>query len=203
VGETRFTTTPEAMLEGDVDIEAALARMPESMRTKGMFFTRLVELLGGAWGEVTKTLEGPPRLGRYIPFGDYSARDHLRVIDAAARRAMPEVPTREAHRRLGQAVIRMFADSTLGGVIVKLVNEDVQQALLKYPEAYGMVVKGSTSIRAEVLSDDSVRVTWAERPPGLEYVIGSLEGIVRHFKREPMVDVILGEVEAVFEVRWR
>ena len=45
----RFVTSSSVRLEGDVDLEATVAAIPEHFRTKGMFFARYVAALGEEW----------------------------------------------------------------------------------------------------------------------------------------------------------
>jgi uncharacterized protein (TIGR02265 family) len=201
VGLQRYTVDASTPLAGDFDLKAELTRISPSLHTKGMFFLKLVEKIGPRWSEVAQTLDAAPRFGKYVAFVDYPSRDHMRLIDAAARAALPGVPTREGHRRMGKVAMEDFAASNVGRVVMTLVSREVKDVLLEFPRAYGMTVKSLRPVRGEAL-EDCVRISFDEPVIGAEYVIGVLESIVRYFERTPRIAVEIGDNHGTFDVRW-
>jgi uncharacterized protein (TIGR02265 family) len=202
----RFTAEPHVALTGDFDLPRALSRLGAGLRTKGMFFTSLADKLGDAFADVAPSLEAAPRGGRYLPYVDYPSRDHLRLIDAAARASlrstMPPVSTREAHRRLGATAFERFASSNVGRVVLKLVADDLQEVLLAFPRGYAMTVRSLRTVESQALDDGGVRLEFKEPIGAVEYVLGTFEGIVRSFGGASRIDVSVDDEGGRYDVRW-
>ena len=86
-----FRLTPHVPLRKDVDLEWAVSRTGDNYRVKGMFLNPLVKQLGPAWEALSKELDPPPRMGRYLPFKDYPQRDMTRLMYHLGRREFPGV----------------------------------------------------------------------------------------------------------------
>lgn len=170
---------PEVPLTGSFDVEETVRAMPETNRVKGMFFSRLSQQLGDGWGEVQCSLDQPPKYGRYVPFTDYPQRDYVRLYTAAAKKRYPTLALCESVRRLARDDINVFAESTVGGVMLAMVG-DARSALAKLPLAYGATIRSAMKLEVEHL-DESVRVTFAPHYGRWEYQLGQLEGVIAAF----------------------
>lgn len=170
---------PEIPLTGTFDVEDAVRAMPDTNRVKGMFFGRLSRQLGDGWGDVQHSLDQPPKHGRYLPFTDYPQRDYVRLYAATAKKRYPTLPLGESVRRLARDDIEVFAESTVGSVMLAMVG-DARSALSKLPLAYGATMRSAMKLQVKHL-DESVRVTFDPHYGRWEYQLGQLEGVVAAF----------------------
>jgi uncharacterized protein (TIGR02265 family) len=174
-------------LTGDVDIEALIATIPESYTIRGMFFTQYVDDMGDDFATLAPLLCSPPASGRYLAFTAYSIRDHLRLIDAAARRLYPHCPSVEAHRLRARAELATFARSMVGKSIVSIIR-DPATLLLRYSEIFGPFVKGPSG-KASREGKDAVRIELTDYFGSVNYQIGLFEGFVMNFGFTPRTEV--------------
>ncbi len=201
----RFVTSSSVRLEGDVDLEATVAAIPEHFRTKGMFFARYVAALGEEWEVLLPSLLEPAKHGRYHAFEGYPMRDYLRVFDRVARARFPG-STREAFRLLARGEVEVFAASTLGKVTFSLLREP-GATLLRYPELLKVMVRGGVEVAAERLGARRIAVRHPQFRGSIEQGIGVVEGLVQTFDEEPRVEVTLADGAStnggvVFDVSW-
>jgi uncharacterized protein (TIGR02265 family) len=175
----RIQLRVEVPLRGELDELAAVEAVPEDFLLKGMFFKRLTEGLGPAFGALKPQLESPPR-GGYLNFKDYPQRDYTRLHFALAKKRYPKLSSREAVRRIAREDFDVFAQSVLGKVIVALVR-DARTALHKVPEVYQRVAPGDWNVAVSDVDDATVGLEFHGLPGVWEYQVGQLEGIARAF----------------------
>jgi uncharacterized protein (TIGR02265 family) len=196
----RFVTSSSTRLDGNVDLEATVATIPEHFTTKGMFFTRYVVALGPEWEALAPSLCDPAKHGRYHAFEGYPMRDYVRVFDRVARARFPG-STREAFRLLARGEVEVFADSTLGKVTLSLLREP-GATLLRYPDIFRVVARGP-EISAERLGERRIAVIHPLYHGSVEQGLGLVEGLVQTFDEEPRVEVSVDAARrVVFDVRW-
>lgn len=174
------TYTIDEQLTGDMDAEAVARQTPPSYRVKGMYFLRLREKVGHHWNEVEPSLEQPPAGGRYLAFKDYPQADYTRLSATAAVKTYPRLPPREALRRVARDDIRVFADSTLGKVVLSVVG-DAKKALLTMAGVYKKMASGEWTIRSAELSARQVRIEFVGLYGMWEYQLGQIEGVATHY----------------------
>jgi uncharacterized protein (TIGR02265 family) len=164
-----------------------------------MFFARLAERLRDRWSEVERTLDKPPRLGRYVPFMDYPSRDHVRLVHAAARKSYPQLPSREAHRRLGRLALEDFRTSRVGSVFLAMLG-GARQALVQFPTGWKLSVRNTAGVTAEETREGVVLrfVNGAVIEP--EYLLGTIEAVVRHFGAQPRIKVTIEGSATTYDV---
>ncbi len=189
-------------LSGGFDVERAVAGTPDSARTKGMFFRPLRAELGADFDALAPKLVAPPRSGRYLPFIDYCSRDHVRLIDAVARKRFPQLSPREAHRRLGAESFDEFARSTIGRVTFGLLRGDVLTTLMRFGDGYALLVKGTREVRCLERGESAVEIVFGYTLALPEYVLGILEAIVRTREREPRISIRQERDGTHFDVQW-
>lgn len=197
-----FTTDLSSALDGTFDPEARFASFPPHYTIKGVFFTGLVAMLGDRFDTVAQGLSAPPRLGRYLPFRDYPQVDYSRVTHAAVKHCFPDLPLREAARRVARNDFAAFASSTVGTVMLSVMR-DPSEALLRFPEIHRLVLRGGR-VDAEPLSPHGIRLEYRDFLGWVDcYVIGTLEGAVGLFGATPTLDVTLfSDRHARYDVRW-
>ena len=189
------------LLEGDVDADAKARAIPDTFVAKGMFFSRHVQQLGAGWEEAQKDLSAPPRFGRYLPFVDYPQSDYVRIIAATAAKVYPRVGLCEGLRRLAREDFNVFAESTLGKVVLSVVG-DARSALLKIPLVYSKMAPGDWEVSARDVDDGIVRIEFNPLYGSWEYVVGQLEGVVLYYSGSPRTTVTEpAEYHLCFDVR--
>lgn len=167
-----------------MDVEARFSRFPRHYTIKGMYFTRVLSALGAGLSDVQEKLLEQPR--RYLPFRDYPQVDYSRLCYAAAVRNWPAQPVPEAMRRLARADFEQFAGSKVGRVTLALAG-DLRGSLRKLPDMYRMSIKGGTVTAKD--EPEGVRIDFSDFYGWPDcYVLGTLEGIVQHFGKNPRIE---------------
>jgi uncharacterized protein (TIGR02265 family) len=189
-------------LENDFDAEERFARFPAYFTIKGLFFPRLVLMLGDGWSALQPTLQAPPRFGKYFPFSDYPQVDYSRLTYAVAKKCFPRIPLREAARRVARRDFEVFAASSLGSVMMSMLG-GVDAALLKFPQMMSIVLSGG-GCKGTRIDERAVRLEWENFLGWVDcYSIGTVEGIVQHFGHSPTIDVKIQKYGyATYDVRW-
>lgn len=184
------------------DPEERCALVPRDHVVKGIFFIPKMELLGEDFAKVVPRLLAPPRLGRYLPFGDYPAVDCARVCFAAAAKAFPDLPIAEASRRLGRRDTLAFCASPRG---IEMLGfpDSVESALLHVPSVY-MALHQGVACSARKRSNGALRLEFSGFWATLDNMhIGMIEAIVMHFGGRPTIELKFLAIEhATFDVRW-
>lgn len=175
-----------------------IREVPIDYWMRGMFFGPLVAQLGPAYRSLSPHLLDPPRMGLYLPMSSYPTRDFLRLFDACARRLHPSLPAREAYRRRARREVEVFAATALGRVSFSLVA-DPASALLKFPEAFGVLTQGPLARAVERgrgarssaadRGKREVEIQLSQYFGSVEYPVGALEALVMAFGREPRIAV--------------
>jgi uncharacterized protein (TIGR02265 family) len=186
---TSLTVTPDEKLKGTIDFETVARGIPKSHLVKGVFFARLVSSLGPAFEQLIPSLDGAPRLGRYVPFSDYPQSDYVRVSAAAAHKLHPTLPLREALRRLGRDDLAVFASTTFGKVLLSAVG-DARTVLMKTPYIYEKMAPGDFVMTVEDIDRSHVRLEIAPMYGIWEYQLGQMEGVVLNFRQPPLTTVV-------------
>ena len=145
-------------LENDFNAEERFALFPKEFTIKGLFFPRLVLMLGDGWPALQSTLQAPPRFGKYFPFSDYPQVDYSRLTYAVAKKCFPRLALREAARRVARRDFEVFAASSLGGVMMSMLG-GVDAALMKFPQMMGIVLSGG-GCKGTRLEERAIRLEW-------------------------------------------
>ena len=187
-------------LHGSYDVEAVVRSVPEGYLVKGMFFDRLMVVLGTDFGEVQGKLTKPPDRGRYVAFRDYPGGDFVRLVAAAGRKAHPRVGLREAIRRLALDDFKVFSGSMVGKVTLAVVS-DARSILRKVPFIYRSLAPGKWDISAEELDQQTVRLEFRPFIGRWEYAVGQIESAILHFGPRSLIHVSeLGKGHVRFDV---
>lgn len=136
-----------------LDIAAALRGVPETAQVTGMFLEPLVERAR------SKGFNLPSSRPRYVPYSFYPLREHAHLLVEACVRFYPDLPMREALRRLGRGAPHALVTSFVGKVVLGSAV-GVEQAISAMVKAYPLNLRPG---RAELLSmterDAVVRLT--------------------------------------------
>jgi len=194
------TVRSGVVLRGIYDVDAEVASIPEGYAVKGMFFDRLLVVLGSDFENLRTVLHKPPERGRYVAFRDYPGTDFVRLAAAAARKAYPHLGLREAIRRLALDDFRVFADSTLGKVTLAVAS-DARSVLKKVPFIYRSLAPGAWDISAEELDERTMRLDFRPFIGRWEYAVGQFEGAILHYGSRSIIHVSEhGEGHVSFDV---
>jgi uncharacterized protein (TIGR02265 family) len=172
---------------GEVDIDRLIAKVPSGYTIKGAFIASNALIVAGDWPYIEKSLQLPPRNGKYLAFTDYPLTDFLRVTHAAARKKYPSIPSSEAHRLLARSTFDVFAQTTLGRVTLTLVSGPAS-LLSKYEEVFNRMVKGPR-VAVTVTGEHSIEAEFTGYYSTREAIFGVLEGSVIACHFEPTVRV--------------
>jgi uncharacterized protein (TIGR02265 family) len=119
----QFTDPPwDAPLDAAREIES----IPSAALIRGMFIIPVIEEAKRAGASLAKR-------ERYVPFQFYPLREHAQLMVEASSVVFPQLPLRQALRRLGRGAPRAFVASTLGRVVLQSAQGviDVVTALAK------------------------------------------------------------------------
>lgn len=187
-------------LHGSYDVETEVRAVPAGYLVKGMFFDRLLVVLGADYSTVEGKLTKPPARGRYVNFRDYPGEDFVRLVAAAGRKAHPRLGLREAIRRLAHDDFRVFADSMVGKVTLAVVS-DARAILRKVPFIYRSLAPGDWDISAEELDEHTVRLDFRPFFGRWEYAVGQFESAILHYGPRSVIHVSeLGNRHVRFDV---
>lgn len=197
-----FRVDLDTPLTVSFDPEERCALVPRDHVVKGIFFTPKVELLGEDFAKVEPRLLAPPRLGRYVPFGDYPAVDCVRLCFAAAVKAFPDLPIAEACRRIGRRDMLTFCAWPRGSEMLGF-PDGVESALLRLPSVYTALHRGG-SCSARKRSNGAMRIELSGLWAMLDNLhLGVIEAVVMHFGARPTTELKMLDIEhATFDVRW-
>ena len=175
-------------LLGSYDVEEEVRMIPAGYGVKGMFFDRLVIVLGPEFEAATKTLQKPPANGRYVGFRDYPGGDFARLAAACARKVYPRLGLREGVRRIALDDFKVFSDSVVGKVTLAVAS-DARSVLNKVPFIYRSLAPGDWDIAAADVNDHIVRLDFRPFVGRWEYAIGQFEGAVLHYRPRSVIQV--------------
>jgi uncharacterized protein (TIGR02265 family) len=188
-------------LTGEIDVEALIANIPAPDTVRGMFFGPLAASLGDDFEELLPKLIDPPG-DRYLSLAAYSLRDFVRVFNAAARRAYPDRPTREAYRLHARAMVEIFKQTLLGKAMLSVIHDPVT-LLLRYPESTGTLNTGFRG-RGTKLGPRAVQIELKKFFASVEFMLGLFESFVMAYGSTPHTEVQLVEPgHVIFVVKWR
>ena len=194
-----FTASHDVPFEGDVDLEAVLASLPDSVTVRGMFLARYWKAIGAPWASVASRLKAPPTDGKYGALERYPIHDYQMLLEIAARERPGAHGSREAYRLLGRGEIAVFSESTLGRVGRAMLS-DPAVALCKYPDALEFVAKGIGGYASS--RGRSATITFPRFVGAWESTVGTLEQVVLEFDLVPSVKVTIDPPKISFAVTW-
>jgi len=166
-------------ISGNPAPESRFDRIPANHMVKGLFFTRLLDLVGDRLKTKSIPMLERPLLRRYLPFADYPQVDYSRLTVACAGELYPELPLREAMRRVARDDFQVYFSSRLGAVMLALLG-DVRSSLLRFPDMFRTVLKGGR-FSARELSDTAIELRLEDFYGWVDcYPVGTVEGLVLH-----------------------
>jgi uncharacterized protein (TIGR02265 family) len=173
-------------LHGSYDVEAEVKGVPEGYSIKGMFFDRLMTVLGNDFDAAKSKLASPPDRGRYLAFREYPGGDYVRLVAAAGRKAYPRLGLREAIRRLAFDDFEVFKNSMVGKVTLAVVS-DVRSILRKVPFIYRSLAPGKWDITVEDLDERTMRLDFRPFFGRWEYTVGQFESAILHYRPRSVI----------------
>jgi uncharacterized protein (TIGR02265 family) len=116
-----------------LDTGERIIHTPEEGTLRGVFFQVVVDQL---------VAQGKSPLGplHYSGFTRYPLRDYLRLVVAAARQLHPDLPLREALRRVGHDVYPVFKATMAGSAIFAFASDDFAKVAGLARKAYSVAL---------------------------------------------------------------
>lgn len=190
--------------ERPVDVAAHLASLPPNATSKGMFFTALLERGAPAVSREALLARAGLAPQRYVPFGDYSMADNMRLTVALAGVLYPRLSLGQGLRTLGATAFDTFLGSHLGRVLLGALDPDPATILRLAPRVYRALFNFGR-MEVQQLEPRRVRVTVADLPIFVEtFQVGSVEGMFRHTRHEGEVALALDSLgSGQLELRWK
>jgi uncharacterized protein (TIGR02265 family) len=110
---------------------------------KGFFFERALQELDA---------RKMPRVSmrRYAMFKDYPLADYRTLLVEASAQLYPQLPTREALRRLGQLAYPTLANTMIGRVIFGILGDDLPKVMKAAAKGYKIALQPGSATVLEV-----------------------------------------------------
>jgi uncharacterized protein (TIGR02265 family) len=189
-------------LTGEIDADAYLRRVPSDAKCKGVYFHDALTLLRKAnLSDSGPLAELAQR--RYIPFRDYSLREHMEITLAVSKALFPELPGREAMRRLGLKAFPTFMQTLMGRIIFKTLGPDLDQVLRAGPRSFEVSLTRGRAVATRV-ADGHWRYEFSDMFGFLDtYYVGVMEGPIRAFGYTSNIEISATTLsDAVMNIRW-
>ena len=185
-----------------VDVEAHLGLLPADATCKGMFFIDLVKLgsRAGTPAELFKAAQVSDR--RHVPFRDYPASEHMRLMVTVARAVYPKLPLGEALRRIGQTTFDTVLVTHIGRSFFGILGADVEKIFLASPKAMKLLVNFGR-FTCEKSGGHTFVFRARDYPVFLEsYQVGVIEGALRHCRATGRIRIAVDDISnGLAEVR--
>jgi uncharacterized protein (TIGR02265 family) len=160
---------------GPLFLEERLQVIPTDFVLRGMFFQPLVEAAQRVQPGFVET---------YSALTNYPMSEFLLLAVQVAEIVYPEIPPREALRRLGRLHLRAFTQYAVGRVLLASAGGFIETALSLIPRTYELLVSGTTATIKGLNSFSAVislRHCWGFPE---YYQVGVFEGIFDAFQVE-------------------
>ncbi|MBI5497046.1 MAG: DUF2378 family protein [Deltaproteobacteria bacterium] len=193
-GGLRF---PSPDWQAPLDLDAQVAAVPPSHTVRGMSINGVLD----AMAAMGRPLRDQPRR---VAFKDHPQAEMVAVLVQAAR-ALPDLPPREALRRVGQAHLEKLQENMVMRVMFAGLGQSlgVQAAAALLPRAYRAA---SSHEQVEVLANEPRRLMLRYRDCYSFadcFQVGVLEGGLRNFKVTPRLGVrVVSRAETELELAW-
>jgi uncharacterized protein (TIGR02265 family) len=164
-----------------LDVEQRIGLVPKWVTIKGMFFQSLIKL--------TQQHKKPLLAEPYVAFKDYTAPEYMRLSVKVAQIIYPNLPLREALRRLGQNVYPTLLQSMIGRVVFGALGGDIYAIMKLVPKGYSISSKvGKVQVRE--VSDDHALIAFEDFYGFYDcYHIGVIEGAIMACGKKPQVQL--------------
>jgi uncharacterized protein (TIGR02265 family) len=179
-----------------LDPEAVVRAVPEQAAVRGFMTMPMI-----AEAKAMGLLWRPPR-ERYLPFNFYPMREHVQILAWHAAGRFPELPLREALRKLGRGAPKALLGSTVGRVTMGSA-EGVRDVVTAFVKAYELSLQ---PCRAEIVTAgrQHLIVSLAAVPYFLDcHHVGAFEGAMKWAETRGSVRVCVHDgASAHFLLEW-
>lgn len=186
----------------EVDIEDIVARVPDTVTSKGMFFNRCLALARDH-DEVALLRAAKLEVERFVPFADYPWVDLMRLSVAVAD-AICNGRTVAGLREVGRSMYDEFADSLAGQMTFGLLRHNADRVLGLGAKAWMMSgVPGR--ITNESIADRHYRYHFSDYPSDVTetLAIGVLEGALHSCGEVAKLGIVrVDAMNSVVDIRW-
>ncbi len=181
-----------------LDVQACIGAVPADATMSGLFLSAVVGAAGLAGHRLAHARAG------YTGFRRYPLHEHCELLVEAARAIWPDVPIRQALRRLGRGAPRALVASVLGRVVLGSV-EGPTEVIRAMARSYPLhTTPGSLEIVDAARGRVVVRLRDIHHFLDSHHV-GVFEGVLRHAEVEsPSVRIeVLSRCDADLLCEWR
>ncbi|MFO7564926.1 MAG: DUF2378 family protein [Enhygromyxa sp.] len=186
----------------EIDVEGIIARVPESVTAKGMFFTRCLALAEGHDEDQLLRAAGI-EVPRLVPFVDYPWASFLRLSIVVAD-AICEGQTSVGLREIGRALYEEFADSLPGRMTFGVLRHNADRVIGLGAKAWNMAgIPGR--IHSQSVGDQHYRYHFIDYPSDVTETlgIGVLEGALHSCGEVPRLSFARADaMNAIIDIRW-
>lgn len=182
--------------DAPLDPEREIESIPPSAQIRGMFILPVLQEAKRAGKPIGN------RRDRYVPFQFYPLRQHARLLLEASAQVFPQVPLRQALRKLGRGAPAAFTASTLGRVVLHQ-DRGVVDVVRALAAAYELCLSPARAI-VEERGERSLEVSLEEVHYFLDsHHVGTFEGAVKFAGKRGRVRIQrVSAASAVLRVEW-
>lgn len=186
----------------EIDVEGIIARVPESVVSKGMFFSRCLALAGDQDEDELLRAAGI-EIPRFVPFADYPWNQFVRLSVAVAN-AIADGQTAIGLRQIGRAMYDEFADSLPGRMTFGVLRHNADRVIGLGAKAWNMSgIPGH--IHGQSIEDQHYRYHFVDYPAdvGETLAIGVLEGALHSCGEVPRLSFARADaMSSIIDIRW-
>ncbi|MEM9193979.1 MAG: DUF2378 family protein [Myxococcota bacterium] len=124
--------------EAELDVRKYVRAVPSEATLKG-FFPAAVKA-----GAVRQGKMLPSARNRYVAFRNYPMSEHVQLLAECAEASYPDLPPREALRRIGWYTMRSLDQSVVGRVFRQFLAAGIEQTMRGLEKMYPMLLPPAT-----------------------------------------------------------
>lgn len=185
-----------------IDLDDIVARVPESVTTKGMFLNRCLTLASEHDEDELLRMAGL-EVQRFVPFADYPWVDFIRLTVAVANE-LCNGRTAVGLREIGRNLYGEFADSLAGRMTFGVLRTNADRVVGLGAKAWMMTgVPGS--ILSQSIGDQHYRYHFADFPADIAETlcVGVLESALHSCGEVVRLSIARADaMHSVIDIRW-
>ncbi len=179
-----------------LDVDKYVEACPPDVMTRGMFFQDIANALEQRKLPVNTTK-------KYAAFGQYPAREFIKIAADAAGKIFPGVPARAGLCHLGRLAYPTFKETMIGKVMYGVLSNDVEKIMKIAPRGYPAALS-SANVTIVTIGKDHCHFNLKGMFTFVDsYQLGVVEGVPMSCGAIPRISAkILGPAEAEIFVSW-
>jgi uncharacterized protein (TIGR02265 family) len=193
-----------ADFDAPVDFSAQIERLPPGATSKGMFFSALFQRASARVPREVLAKRAGLAPVSYLPFGDYSMADNMRLTVEVARVMYPMKSLGQGLRELGAGAFDAFLGSHLGRTILSALDVDPSVLFRLAPKLYATLFNFGR-IEYQQVGQGHCRLFVTRMPIFIEtFQVGSVESALRYTRCVGTIALALDSLsDGVVDVHWQ